>query len=111
VEVPKLNEAVYSLNRLPKKLQHSIYQNPNPPQIGWQAHGWAVHIIEGPNGKAMLALTAVVVIVTFGFALIWASVRKDVQGAYGIASYVVACASSMIFGFYVYYPAQRFQKA
>ncbi|MCJ1264418.1 hypothetical protein MMC22_004289 [Lobaria immixta] len=98
------------LDRLPKKLNHSIHQNPDPSSthIGWQAHGWGVQIIEGPNGKAMLWLTVVNVLTSLAAALSWGFVKSDVQGACGIGGFMLAASSAMVFAFYTYYQVHHF---
>ena len=85
------------LNRLPKKLNHSIHECPNSVHVGWQAHGWGIHIIEGPNGKAILALTVITSALSLVAALVWASLKNDVSGAFGIAAFVVATVKMLVF--------------
>ena len=98
------------LNRLPKKLNCSIHDSPDSVYIGWQAHGWGIHIIEGPNGRAILTFTVMSTVLSFAVALVWSILKDDVSGAFGIAAFIIASANVLIFAFFNYYPAQRFSK-
>lgn len=84
------------LNRLPKKLHHSIYQRNGGPHVGWQAMGWGVHIIEGPNVKAIFLLQVLLVVISLAGAIVWAVLKGDVQGGFGIAGFVVAATGVLV---------------
>lgn len=98
------------MNRLPKKLNSSIYSSTNSQHPGWQAVGWGVHIVEGPNGKAMMWLTVVTCLISFIFAVLWSVVKGDTQGAFGIGSFLVAFQTALAFAFFNYYPLHRVSK-
>lgn len=91
------------LNRFPKKLNSSIHQESALSHVGWQACEWGIQISEGPNKKAMLWLTIVAVLTSLVFASLWAFFMKDVQGAFGIAAYMVASESALLYTFINYY--------
>lgn len=74
---------------------------------GSQAVGWGIHIIEGPDGMVILWLTVATILVSFILAVLWAVFRKDVQGAFGIAAFVVASESALAVSFFNFYPIQR----
>lgn len=93
------------LNRLPKKLNSSIHHDPALLHSGCQAHGWGIHIIEGANKVAIMWLTLVTVSVSFFFALLWAVFMRDVQGAFGIAAFIVASEAALAFSFFSVYPS------
>lgn len=97
------------LDRLPKKLNHSIHRSfdPNSTHIGWQALGWGIHIVEGPNEMAMLWLTVANFLVSLAAALAWALIKKDVQAACGIGGLILAAASTLIYSFFTYYQVQQ----
>ncbi|KAL9599472.1 MAG: hypothetical protein Q9219_003811 [cf. Caloplaca sp. 3 TL-2023] len=84
------------LNRLPKKLDKSIHHRCEGPHIGWQALGWGIHIIEGPNKKAVLAMNVMLVLVSLVGAVVWSVLKGDVQGGFGIGGFAVASVSVLI---------------
>ncbi|KAL8755981.1 MAG: hypothetical protein Q9184_004644 [Pyrenodesmia sp. 2 TL-2023] len=90
------------LNRLPKKLHSSIHQLGEGPHVGWQAMGWGVHIIEGPNGRAVLALHMLLVGVSLAGAIAWSVWKSDVQGGFGIAGFAVAATSVLVWAWMGY---------
>lgn len=92
------------LNRLPKKLNDSIHHDPALLHSGSQALGWGVHIIEGPNEVAIMWLTMATICVSFCSAVTWAVVMRDVQGAFGIAAFIVASEAALAFSFFSVYP-------
>lgn len=99
------------LDRLPKKLNSSIHQGSSPLHLGWQATGWGIYIVEGPNQRAILWFTVAIVVVSLGVALLWAFLKDDVQGAFGIAAYVVTSVSALLFAFFHYYPVKHFPRS
>lgn len=59
--------------------------------------GWGVHLVEGFLAyKVWTLFTAVFVLVSLVFAIVWATRKGDVQGAFGIAAYVCALATLVI---------------
>ncbi|KAL8725962.1 MAG: hypothetical protein Q9166_007039, partial [cf. Caloplaca sp. 2 TL-2023] len=95
------------LNRLPKKLNHSIHHHYEPPHVGWQALGWGIHIIEGPNGKAFLVLNIALVSVSLVVALTWSVLKGDVQGGFAIAGFAIAAVSALLFAVFNYHSLGR----
>jgi len=53
--------------------------------------GWGLHFAEGPNSSlAVTVMFSVSLILGIVFAVCWSIWRKDVQGAFGVASYVTS---------------------
>lgn len=92
------------LNRLPKELNDSIHHDPALLYSGRRALGWGIHIVEGPNGVAIMWLTMATICVSFCFAVTWAVVMRDVQGAFGMAAFNVASEATLAFSFFSVYP-------
>lgn len=70
--------------------------------MGWQAHGWGLHIIEGPNGAVLTWMIVAGVMVSFLAAVVWSAAMRDVQGGFGIAAFVIAAQSTLMFAFFRY---------
>ena len=73
------------LHRLPRKLHSRITQSGDELPIGW-----GIHIIEGTNRPLLFWFSFVVVIFSLIVSSIWAGIRKDIQGAFGIGAWIVA---------------------
>lgn len=58
--------------------------------------GWGIHIIEGPNVKAIFVLHVILIIFSLTGAIAWAVLKGDVQGGFGIAGFVVAATGVLI---------------
>ena len=71
------------MHRLPKKLKDSIFSNSDEFPVGW-----GIHIIEAPDYYIISALVLLGLAVSGALAILWAVLMKDVQGAFGIGSYV-----------------------
>ena len=71
--------------RLPKKLKESIFSSSDELPIGW-----GIHITEAPDFYVISAFTLTGLVVSGILAIVWATVTKDVQGAFGMGSYIAA---------------------
>ena len=95
------------LSRLPKKRgtrflapQSTSYQDKK------YVTGWGVHIIEVPNGDAIIWTTGIGVLFSLTIALIYIGVsRGDVQSAFAISAFLVASESALMFAFFHYHYA------
>ncbi|KAL2074100.1 hypothetical protein VTL71DRAFT_7878 [Oculimacula yallundae] len=53
--------------------------------------GWGLHFVEKLNGSlAVTVLFSISLVVGIVFAVCWAILKKDIQGAFGVASYVTS---------------------
>jgi hypothetical protein len=92
------------LKRLPKKLKDSIHARQGAAPYSGQVIGWGIHILEAPNGIAIIWITVGTTLLAFLLAVLWAALKEDVQGAFGIGAFVVAAQSAIAFAFFNYYP-------
>lgn len=96
------------LNRFPKKLNGSIRQaqndlgrrQPDPVHGYSQIRGWGIQIVEGPNKKAMLWLTIIVVIASLFSASLWAVFTKNSQQVFGIVECLLGSHAVLMVAFY-----------
>jgi len=69
--------------RLPKKLKESILDsNNNDLPVGW-----GVHINEGPDYHVICAFVLLGLVISGVLSICWATLTKDVQGAFGMGAY------------------------
>jgi hypothetical protein len=60
-----------------------------------EAEGWGIYYEEGPNLLWVAVLTTLVASITaLLFGILWATLKKDLQGAFGVSGYVgTVCAA------------------
>lgn len=75
------------LDRLPKKLNTSMFVGGQPDQLNL---GWGVHIIEGPNKKAISMCVFGVVVASFIVSLTYSLVIHSQESGFGIGQWIVA---------------------
>ena len=78
------------LSRIPKKLRERLRACP----VQGTSLGWGIHIIEGWHFN-LLWLTAfiIVLLASLTFLIFWAILQHDLQGACGVAAYMLAFAT------------------
>ncbi|KAK3295275.1 uncharacterized protein B0H64DRAFT_143713 [Chaetomium fimeti] len=80
-------------NRIPQKLHKSILQIQTPDDL---VTGWGVHIIEGLNMTTVLLCSLAGLLVSMIVAVVWAVVKGDVQGAFGIGAWVTSVEAILV---------------
>jgi hypothetical protein len=79
------------LNAIPKKINGRLTH----PPTGF-AYGWGIHFMEEPSWLRVWILTGMIVVSALGFAIIYSKVRNDIQGGFGVASFLVAVAAFVL---------------
>ena len=80
------------VNRIPKKLNTKLeYTGSAQPAIGW-----GIHIVEGLNWHALLAVVGFTIILTLLTAVIYSVVCHDVSAGFGISSYLIAVLAIVV---------------
>jgi len=66
-------------------------------EVGQPAEGWGIYYDEGLD-RDTLALTVLVVflIASLLFGVLWSRFQYDVQGAFGVSAYMVACCAVLL---------------
>ncbi|KAH6838570.1 hypothetical protein B0I37DRAFT_409119 [Chaetomium sp. MPI-CAGE-AT-0009] len=80
-------------SRIPQKLDRSILQIQTPNDL---VTGWGVHIIEGLNKTAVLLCSLVGLLISMIVAVVWAVVKDDVQGAFGIGAWLTSVEAIVV---------------
>lgn len=63
------------------------------PEVGWSV-GWGIHVVEDwAATKLWILAISVFLLGSLAFGVCWAVFQHDTQGAFGVASYMVALAS------------------
>ena len=88
-------ESIY-LERLPKKLGVPL----TGAQLQSTAHGWGIHIIEGPNRVLLTWCCVGILIISFVISLVYAVVMKTQEQGFGIGQWMVATLSAMLMALY-----------
>jgi hypothetical protein len=78
----------WCLNRLPKKLENKLEKD------GILA--WGIYIVEGPNWYILSILVMIMFVASGIVGILWSVLMKDIQGGFGIASYLAAIATAAI---------------
>lgn len=79
------------MQRLPKKIETSIYST-NSPVI----FGWGIHIIEGPEIWIMKYALFTGLLGAFTAAGLWWGLKGDVQGGTGIGSLILGAMGLIV---------------
>jgi hypothetical protein len=80
------------LNQLPKRTCGRLRGQKSQP-----AEGWGIHFIESWDSKLIsLFILVVFVVATSLFGILWSKFHYDVQGAFGVSAWMVACSSILL---------------
>lgn len=72
------------MNRLPKKIRESIFNDTAEVPVAW-----GIHILESTDYSVVFLILLVGMLVSGAFGVIWAWLRTDVQGGFTIGGYIV----------------------
>ncbi|KAI1269239.1 hypothetical protein F5Y18DRAFT_179453 [Xylariaceae sp. FL1019] len=87
------------LQRLPKKMGASIWQQPTNSMTGSQtiSYGWGVQIIEGPNKKIMSLLLILGTLFSFLVSVLFVVLAKSQEQGFGIGQWILAVLTEVSF--------------
>jgi hypothetical protein len=88
-----LNEDDLCMNRLPKKLMVSLTYRDRMAQ---ENIGWGVLIVEGLNRPLLAGLWLTFLLFSSTTCLVWSFLKSDVQGGFGIGSFLVGVLSAFL---------------
>jgi hypothetical protein len=89
------------LQRLPKKLWPSLlgaYRNADHTK---DVMGWGVHIIEGPNRKAITWLCILLLLISVTVSVLYARLKGDTAAGFGIGAVIVSSGALLMPAFYL----------
>ena len=79
------DQETWVLEQLPKRTAGELLEPTGPP-----AEGWGVYYQEGLDFDTIIAVVFVVfLLASLLFAVLWTKFKMDVQGAFGVSSYVI----------------------
>ena len=79
------------LDQLPKRTCGKLEGKVRQP-----AEGWGLHFQEGQDFGILAGMLVIALVASMLFAVLWSYFRDDVQGAFGVASYIVAAAVAFV---------------
>jgi hypothetical protein len=80
------------LNQLPKRTCGEL-----AGRIGVPAEGWGIYYQEGWDRDVItLAILVVFIVASLLFGVLWSRYRFDVQGAFGVSAYMIACCAVLV---------------
>lgn len=79
--------------RLPKRIERRLINCDVP------TYGWGIYIREGPNRVIVFWLIIATVFASVLLAILWASIRGDVQGGSGLGTLILALPSVIMAAF------------
>lgn len=74
-----------------------VYRNAEPTD---DVVGWGVHIIEGPNKKAITWMCLLLLVFSVVVSLLYTSIKHDVASAFGIGAFLITAVTSVMTAFY-----------
>jgi len=85
--VQPLETSLY-LRHIPKRKEQALSFRPD---LFDAITGWGLHFVEGLNSAlAVTVMFSISLILGIVFAICWSVWKQDVQGAFGVASYVTS---------------------
>ncbi|KAH3997004.1 hypothetical protein HBI81_129790 [Parastagonospora nodorum] len=75
------------LNQLPKR------RGQLDVKVNEYADGWGLHFKEDLDGRILSGMVFIVLTFSFLFSVLWSSVEEDIQGGFGVGSYIVAAVA------------------
>jgi len=88
---------LFLYNRFPKKLRAQLEACP----MKGSSIGWGVEFVEGVDWYVVFAATCLGFLFCLIFAVAWAAAKGDIQGGFGIASFLLAfvvfCSGSLYY--------------
>jgi hypothetical protein len=88
-ERPELDPWIVGL--LPKRRWGELWGRPNQP-----AEGWGIYYKEGWDPDTIVLFAFVLLSASLLFGVLWTTVRDDIQGAFGLSSWMVAMGGAMM---------------
>jgi hypothetical protein len=88
------------LPRVPKKLWPAVldvYRNAGPTD---DVIGWGVHIIEGPNRKAITWLCILLLVISITVSVLYARLKGDTAAGFGVGAVVLSSGALLMPAFY-----------
>jgi hypothetical protein len=84
---PPPNTSLY-LRQIPKRRDKALHFNSQSLE---NQTGWGLHFVEKINSSlAVTVMFGVTLVVGIVFAVCWMVIKKDIQGAFGVAAYVTS---------------------
>jgi hypothetical protein len=78
-------DKTFVLQQLPKRTEGELRGS-----IGRPAEGWGIHFEEGWDFDVLIGIVLAIFLVgSLLFAVLWSHFKLDVQGAFGVSSYMV----------------------
>ena len=85
-ENPKhANASPMLFRRMPRRLRQKL----EPCPIRGSSIGWGIQVVEGLNRLKLFACGLIVFVISLLFGIIWSAIRKDIQGGFTVASYLL----------------------
>jgi hypothetical protein len=88
-----LDENDLCMNRLPKKLMWRLTYK---ERLAQENVGWGVLVIEGLNRPLLGGLWLVFLLLSSTASIVWSFLKADVQGGFGIGSFLVGVLSAFL---------------
>ena len=87
----KLGLSRWVVGQLPKRKWGEIWGRPNQA-----VEGWGICYKEGWDRDMIVLLSFVLLSASLLFGVLWTTLRDDIQGAFGVASWMVATGGAMM---------------
>jgi hypothetical protein len=74
----------FVLDQVPKRMGGELKGN-----VKALAEGWGLYFQEGWDLRILTGMVVIVLVASLIFAVLWSYFKHDVQGAFGVSSYIV----------------------
>lgn len=79
------------VEQLPKRKWGELFGKPDQP-----AEGWGIYYKEGWDPGMIAIFVFLLLLASLLFGVLWTTLREDIQGAFGVASWVVAIGGALL---------------
>lgn len=79
------------LERLPKRITGELHG-----KVGELPEGWGLQFQEGLDLGLLVGMVSIAFLASLLFAVLWSTLKGDLQGAFGVASYIITAVAAFV---------------
>ncbi|UPX10023.1 uncharacterized protein EKO05_0000699 [Ascochyta rabiei] len=83
--------STWIIQQLPKRKWGELFGQPDQP-----AEGWGIYYKEGWDPGMIAIFVFLLLLASLLFGILWTALRSDIQGAFGVASWIVAIGGALL---------------
>lgn len=83
--------STWMVEQFPKRKRGTLFGSSDQP-----AEGWGIYYKEGWNPKMIARFILGLLLASLVFGIVWTQVKSDIQGAFGVASWIVGVGGALL---------------